>query len=140
MKYWLKIGSFQLNLFLLVAILYLYSKSVGVKNFYCSNWTLYLIAKCDTFTKGNKNERTTFLWLIYSVYLLDEFWMLFICAEDGIYLAYSDFHPYLLGDSSSMKELNQWFSKQLDSVCRFKTDIELLYFIKPYRFSFCLFA
>ncbi|KDO61145.1 hypothetical protein CISIN_1g0071262mg, partial [Citrus sinensis] len=35
--------------------------------------------------------------------------------EDGIYLAYSDFHPYLLGDSSSMKELNQWFSKQLDS-------------------------
>ncbi|KAH9649931.1 AUGMIN subunit 3 [Citrus sinensis] len=35
--------------------------------------------------------------------------------EDGIYLAYSDFHSYLLGDSSSMKELNQWFSKQLDS-------------------------
>ncbi|KAI9078912.1 hypothetical protein K1719_039061 [Acacia pycnantha] len=35
--------------------------------------------------------------------------------EDGIYLAYSDFHPYLLGDSSSLKELNQWFSKQLDT-------------------------
>lgn len=35
--------------------------------------------------------------------------------EDGIYLAYCDFHPYLLGDSSSMKELNQWFSKQLDT-------------------------
>ena len=39
-------------------------------------------------------------------------------AEDGIYLAYSDFHPYLLGDSSCMKELNQWFAKQLDTVCR----------------------
>ncbi|KDP45253.1 hypothetical protein JCGZ_15118 [Jatropha curcas] len=35
--------------------------------------------------------------------------------EDGIYLAYSDFHPYLLGDSSCIKELNQWFSKQLDT-------------------------
>ncbi|KAL3725050.1 hypothetical protein ACJRO7_030114 [Eucalyptus globulus] len=35
--------------------------------------------------------------------------------EDGIYLAYSDFHPYLLEDSSCMKELNQWFSKQLDT-------------------------
>ncbi|GMY33770.1 AUGMIN subunit 3 isoform X1 [Fagus crenata] len=35
--------------------------------------------------------------------------------EDGIYLAYSDFHPYLLGDSSCMKELNQWFAKQLDT-------------------------
>lgn len=35
--------------------------------------------------------------------------------EDGIYLAYSDFHPYLLGDSSCLKELNQWFAKQLDT-------------------------
>uniref|UniRef100_A0A2P2JS56 Uncharacterized protein MANES_13G054100 n=1 Tax=Rhizophora mucronata TaxID=61149 RepID=A0A2P2JS56_RHIMU len=35
--------------------------------------------------------------------------------EDCIYLAYSDFHQYLLGDSSCMKEINQWFSKQLDS-------------------------
>ncbi|CAN1141081.1 AUGMIN subunit 3 [Linum perenne] len=35
--------------------------------------------------------------------------------EDGIYLAYSDFHPYLLGDSSYMREINQWFSKQLDT-------------------------
>ncbi|XP_030934630.1 AUGMIN subunit 3 isoform X2 [Quercus robur] len=35
--------------------------------------------------------------------------------EEGIYLAYADFHPYLLGDSSCMKELNQWFSKQLDT-------------------------
>ncbi|KAF8014689.1 hypothetical protein BT93_H0486 [Corymbia citriodora subsp. variegata] len=35
--------------------------------------------------------------------------------EDGIYLAYSDFHPYFLEDSSCMKELNQWFSKQLDT-------------------------
>ncbi|KAK0592277.1 hypothetical protein LWI29_016386 [Acer saccharum] len=35
--------------------------------------------------------------------------------EDGIYLAYSDFHAYLLGDSSCIKELNQWFAKQLDT-------------------------
>lgn len=35
--------------------------------------------------------------------------------EDGIYLAYSDFHPYLLADSLCMKELNQWFVKQLDT-------------------------
>ncbi|KAF2284608.1 hypothetical protein GH714_027550 [Hevea brasiliensis] len=35
--------------------------------------------------------------------------------EDGIYLAYADFHPYLLGDSSFIKEINQWFSKQLDT-------------------------
>lgn len=34
---------------------------------------------------------------------------------DGIYLAYSDFHPYLLVDASCMKELNQWFVKQLDT-------------------------
>ncbi|KAJ4847957.1 AUGMIN subunit 3 [Turnera subulata] len=36
--------------------------------------------------------------------------------EDGIYLAYSDFQPYLLQDSSCMKEINLWFSKQLDTV------------------------
>ncbi|KAL8213967.1 hypothetical protein R6Q57_003416 [Mikania cordata] len=35
--------------------------------------------------------------------------------EDGIYLAYCDFHPYLLADSSCIKELNQWFVKQLDT-------------------------
>ncbi|KAK4749061.1 hypothetical protein SAY87_026510 [Trapa incisa] len=35
--------------------------------------------------------------------------------EDGIYLAYSDFHPYLLEDSACIKELNQWFSKHLDT-------------------------
>ncbi|XP_050364037.1 AUGMIN subunit 3 isoform X1 [Argentina anserina] len=34
---------------------------------------------------------------------------------DGIYLAYSDFHSYLLGDTSCVKELNQWFAKQLDT-------------------------
>lgn len=37
-------------------------------------------------------------------------------AEDGIYLAYADFHSYLLADAACMKELNQWFSKQLDTV------------------------
>ncbi|KAB2074759.1 hypothetical protein ES319_A07G173000v1 [Gossypium barbadense] len=36
--------------------------------------------------------------------------------EEGIYLAYSDFHPYLVGDSSCIMELNQWFAKQLDTV------------------------
>ncbi|GMP90221.1 hypothetical protein ACSBR1_032968 [Camellia fascicularis] len=35
--------------------------------------------------------------------------------EDGIYLAYADFHPYLIVDASCMKELNQWFHKQLDT-------------------------
>ncbi|KAF4383165.1 hypothetical protein F8388_009196 [Cannabis sativa] len=35
--------------------------------------------------------------------------------EDGIYLAYSYFDPYLVGDSACIKELNQWFSKQLDT-------------------------
>ncbi|XP_050206624.1 AUGMIN subunit 3 isoform X2 [Mercurialis annua] len=35
--------------------------------------------------------------------------------EDGLYLAYSDFHQYLLGDSACTKEINQWFSKQLDT-------------------------
>ncbi|XP_061351202.1 AUGMIN subunit 3-like isoform X1 [Gastrolobium bilobum] len=35
--------------------------------------------------------------------------------EDGIYLAYSDFNHFLLGDSSCLKELNQWFAKQLDT-------------------------
>ncbi|XP_008794030.2 AUGMIN subunit 3 isoform X1 [Phoenix dactylifera] len=34
--------------------------------------------------------------------------------EDGIYLAYSDFHTYLIGDLACTKELNQWFSKQFD--------------------------
>ncbi|KAL2962403.1 hypothetical protein AAZX31_17G141000 [Glycine max] len=35
--------------------------------------------------------------------------------EDDIYLAYSDFNQFLLGDSSCLKELNQWFAKQLDT-------------------------
>ncbi|KAG9446559.1 hypothetical protein H6P81_012687 [Aristolochia fimbriata] len=35
--------------------------------------------------------------------------------EDGIYLAYSDFHSYLLGDSACLKELNRWFVKQFDT-------------------------
>ncbi|KAH9745760.1 AUGMIN subunit 3 [Citrus sinensis] len=30
-------------------------------------------------------------------------------------LAYSDFHLFLLGDPSCIKELNQWFAKQLDA-------------------------
>ncbi|XP_010932584.1 AUGMIN subunit 3 [Elaeis guineensis] len=34
--------------------------------------------------------------------------------EDGIYLAYSDFHTYLIGDLACTKELNLWFSKQFD--------------------------
>ncbi|KAL8143808.1 hypothetical protein V2J09_016840 [Rumex salicifolius] len=36
--------------------------------------------------------------------------------DDGIYLAYSDFHQYLLVDSSLTKELDQWFDKHLDTV------------------------
>ncbi|XXG45388.1 hypothetical protein AAC387_Pa02g0481 [Persea americana] len=35
--------------------------------------------------------------------------------EDGIYLAYSDFHSYLLGDSACTKEINQWFERQFDT-------------------------
>ncbi|KAK1294323.1 hypothetical protein QJS10_CPA16g01578 [Acorus calamus] len=36
--------------------------------------------------------------------------------DDGsIYLAYSDFHAYLLGDTDCRKELNQWFEKQLNT-------------------------
>lgn len=35
--------------------------------------------------------------------------------EDGIYLAYSDFHSYLLGDSACTKEINQWFKKQFET-------------------------
>ncbi|KAF9602037.1 hypothetical protein IFM89_024794 [Coptis chinensis] len=35
--------------------------------------------------------------------------------EDGIYLTYSDFHSYLLGDSACTKELNQWFVKQFET-------------------------
>lgn len=35
--------------------------------------------------------------------------------EDDIYLAYYDFHSYLTGDAACMKELNQWFVKQLDT-------------------------
>lgn len=34
--------------------------------------------------------------------------------DDGIYLAYSDFHPYLANDSVCTKELSQWFSKQFE--------------------------
>lgn len=36
--------------------------------------------------------------------------------DDGIYLAYSDFHQYLVNDSACTKELNQWFGKHLDSI------------------------
>nr|GEV31014.1 augmin subunit 3 [Tanacetum cinerariifolium] len=46
--------------------------------------------------------------------------------EDGIYLAYSDFNPYLLVDSLCMKELNQWFVKQLDTNLQLKVWIVLL--------------
>ncbi|KAL3828953.1 hypothetical protein ACJIZ3_017755 [Penstemon smallii] len=35
--------------------------------------------------------------------------------DEQRYLAYSDFHSYLLEDASCMKELNQWFSKQLET-------------------------
>lgn len=45
--------------------------------------------------------------------------MIVVCilsAENGIYLSYSDFHPYLLADASYMKELNQWFAEKLDTV------------------------
>ena len=41
----------------------------------------------------------------------------FCVSDDGIYLAYSDFHQYLVSDSACTKELNQWFAKHLDSVC-----------------------
>ncbi|PKA65554.1 hypothetical protein AXF42_Ash005888 [Apostasia shenzhenica] len=34
--------------------------------------------------------------------------------DNAIYLAYSDFHSYLIGDLACAKELNQWFSKQFD--------------------------
>ncbi|KZV32573.1 HAUS augmin-like complex subunit 3 [Dorcoceras hygrometricum] len=36
--------------------------------------------------------------------------------ENGIYLTYADFQPYLVVDSSCMEQLNQWFTKQLDTV------------------------
>ncbi|XP_017249648.1 AUGMIN subunit 3 isoform X2 [Daucus carota subsp. sativus] len=35
--------------------------------------------------------------------------------ENGVYLSYSDFHPYLLVDASYMGDLNEWFSKKLDT-------------------------
>ncbi|OEL25747.1 AUGMIN subunit 3 [Dichanthelium oligosanthes] len=34
--------------------------------------------------------------------------------EESIYLAYSDFHPYVIGDLTCTKELNRWFSKQFE--------------------------
>ena len=37
-------------------------------------------------------------------------------AEESIYLAYSDFHPYVVGDLACTKELNRWFSKQFEKV------------------------
>ncbi|KAL9252248.1 AUGMIN subunit 3-like protein [Drosera capensis] len=37
-------------------------------------------------------------------------------VENDIYLAYSDFHQYLLGDASCTKILDQWFTKHLDTV------------------------
>ncbi|XP_047270161.1 AUGMIN subunit 3 isoform X2 [Capsicum annuum] len=36
-------------------------------------------------------------------------------GDDGIYLSYSDFQEYLLVDASCLKELNQWFTKHLDT-------------------------
>ncbi|XP_020671745.1 AUGMIN subunit 3-like isoform X1 [Dendrobium catenatum] len=36
--------------------------------------------------------------------------------ENTVFLAYSDFHSYLIGDLACGKELNQWFSKQFDKV------------------------
>ncbi|KAL0909083.1 hypothetical protein M5K25_023609 [Dendrobium thyrsiflorum] len=34
--------------------------------------------------------------------------------ENTVFLAYSDFHSYLIGDLACGKELNLWFSKQFD--------------------------
>ncbi|XP_066370241.1 AUGMIN subunit 3-like [Miscanthus floridulus] len=34
--------------------------------------------------------------------------------EESIYLAYSDFHPYVVGDLACTKELSRWFSKQFE--------------------------
>lgn len=34
--------------------------------------------------------------------------------EESIYLAYSDFHPYVVGDLACTKQLNKWFSKQFE--------------------------
>ncbi|PWZ18610.1 hypothetical protein Zm00014a_025061 [Zea mays] len=34
--------------------------------------------------------------------------------EESIYLAYSDFHSYVVGDLACTKELNRWFSKQFE--------------------------
>nr|BAD72447.1 unknown protein [Oryza sativa Japonica Group] len=34
--------------------------------------------------------------------------------DESIYLAYSDFHPYVVGDLACTKELNRWFSKQFE--------------------------
>lgn len=50
-------------------------------------------------------------------------------TEDGIYLAYVDFHSYLLVDASCMKELNQWFSKQLDTVQKRIFSLLVLFFL-----------
>ena len=55
------------------------------------------------------------------------FWIPLL-AEDDIYLAYSDFHPYLIVDASCVKELNQWFVKQLDTVCDHKA-VSFIYLV-----------
>ncbi|KAG8077130.1 hypothetical protein GUJ93_ZPchr0006g41702 [Zizania palustris] len=34
--------------------------------------------------------------------------------DECIYIAYSDFHPYVVGDLACTKELNRWFSKQFE--------------------------
>lgn len=72
----------------------------------------------------------------FIIICLDEFLAFIICAEDSIYLAYSDFHPYLLGDSACMKELNQWFVKQLDTVYWYKLILVWYIYIYIYSYSF----
>lgn len=77
---------------------------------------VYEIDSCPAEKMNVKHKFSTSFPLVYYLHS-DEFLAFIICAEDAIYLAYSDFHPYLLGDSACIKELNQWFVKQLDTVC-----------------------
>jgi HAUS augmin-like complex subunit 3 len=56
----------------------------------------------------------TILWsidiILYPIESILNLWY----AEESIYLAYSDFHPYVVGDLACTKELNRWFSKQFE--------------------------
>jgi hypothetical protein len=58
----------------------------------------------------------TILWsidiILYPIESILNLWY----AEESIYLAYSDFHPYVVGDLACTKELNRWFSKQFEKV------------------------